>query len=198
MGNTFFNKNNTPLNSNDQPKIELTMLGNWEGTIRMVQRLGPEIKRASIKAQIKVCTTIMQKVKAHIMNQDLGWRPLNKKYATAKSKGKGGWNGILLNYGTYYKNIKVWTKGTQHMVYVGVPKGVYTKTLSGKRNPVEVSVIAGMHEFARGRKLVKRPLWNPTISEIGGSKGIQRIYTNSLIWHLRKAGIDVTPFKKLF
>lgn len=198
MGNTFLNKRNIPLNQGYAPNIEVKLFGNWDKTITTVQQLSPKIKQASIKAQLKVCNVICQKVKSHIMHQDLGWRPLSPAYAKRKAKGKGTWDGVLINYGTYYKNIGLWQIGSRHLVMVGVKRGIYTRTLSGKRSKIDVSTIAAIHEFSSGRKLPRRPLWNPTIAEIGGAKGIKKMYTNSLLWHLRRAGIPVGPFKNLF
>lgn len=178
------------------PRIEIKLLGDWEKTIRILQNLSPKIKKSSVQAQLKVCRLIQKKVKAHIRNQDLGWKALNPSYAERKER-LGLSFKTLMAYGTYYNSIDVWRKNGQPIVFVGVKKGIYTQTLSGKKSKIEVAVIAAIHEFASGGKIPKRALWNPTIQEMGGAKGIKRLYVNSLMYWLRINGVPVKRIQNI-
>lgn len=186
----------TFLRAVDTPRVEVKLFGRWEETIKMVQNLSPAIKIASIAAQMKVCNEILKRVRRHLRNQDLGWRPLSSRYSALKAE--SGLDGrTLIAHGTYYHAIQVWSKGIGHMVFVGVKKGTYGSTASGKKSKIDVARIATIHEFSSGRRIPRRPLWNPTIREIGGVGGIKKMYLNSLMYRLRLLGIPVKPFRRL-
>jgi hypothetical protein len=177
-------------------RIEVKPVGKLDQVIRQVNRLGPDVKEASIKAQKKVANEIAKIVKAHIRNQDLGWAPLSEEYAMRKDI-YGLNSKTLWAYGNYYRAIEVWKPGNTSIVNVGVRKGKYTKTPSGKRSRLEIARIAAIHEFSSGKKIPRRPLWNPTIKQLGGARGLQKMYINSLIYHLRMKGIPITQFRNL-
>lgn len=197
MARTFFNKNNVPLNQGYIPRIEFKLFGQWEETIRTLNKLSPAVKECSLIAQIKICTDICKRVKKHLKNQDLNWEPLSSDYSKRKSEA-GLEGGTLIAYGTYYNNITTWQKGNQHLAFVGVKKGIYTKNLKGKRSKLDVATIAAVHEFSSGRIIPKRPLWNPTIREIGGVSGIKNMYVKHLVGSLRVRGIPVKAYFNIF
>lgn len=197
MARTFFNKTNVPLNTGVIPRIEFKLLGQWDQTIRTIQKLSPSIKMASMIAQIKICKQICKKVKDHLRKQDLNWEPLSEEYAKRKDDA-GLDGGILMRYGNYYNNIEVWQKGQQHFAFVGVRKGIYTRDLRGRRSRIDVATIAAIHEFSTGRKIPRRPLWNPTIAEMGGSLGLKKLYVKHLVGSLRVRGIPVKAFFNVF
>lgn len=196
MGNVF-SKTKVATGSTGRPHLEISLFGDWAKVIKTLQRLSPDIKDASIKAQTKVAKEICKRVKAHLRNQDLSWEELSETYAAKKSE--AGLDGrTLMAYKTYYDAIQTWTKGNQHMVFVGVKKGIYGRNLEGKRTKLEVAAYAAIHEFSSGRRIPKRPLWNPTIKELGGAKGIKKMYLGSLLAHLRLKGIPITEYRNLF
>lgn len=188
-----FRKNT--LNNN---RLQVKLFGQWEEAIRVINRLSPEIKKQSLRAQLKVCEDIKLRVLGHLINQDLDWKSLNKNYSKRKTKNNLD-SRTLIAWGSYYHAIDSWTVGNRHLAMVGVRTGIYTKTLSGKKNPLEVAKIAIIHEFSRGTKIPKRPLWNPTIKEMGGGPGLKKLYSTHLINLLRRAGVPIKPIqKKLF
>lgn len=195
MGRNFITQDK--ISQYGSPRVEISLFGDWDKTIRIIQKLGPSIKQASIKAQLKVCKEIQKVVKAHLRNQDLGWKQLSPEYE-AKKEQKGLDHRILMAWGTYYDSIEVWRKGNQHMVFVGVKKGIYTRDLQGRKSRLDVATIAAIHEFSSGKKIPRRALWNPSIREIGGIKGIQKMYLGSLTYWLRMAGVPVKQFQRLF
>lgn len=177
---TFFTRN-------DVGKLTYKPFGDWAGAVRVFSRLSPEIKVACIRAQEKVGATILKKVKAHLLKQDLPWRPLNKRYK--RSKAKGGWDTrILLATHSYYDNINMWKRSNGWYVFVGVKKGVYGKTMSGKKTAIDIATIAYIHEFSQKAKR-RRPLWNPVIREMGNTPGLKAEFIKRLKTELRRSGL---------
>lgn len=196
MARTFLNVKNVPdLKTLDfVPRAQFKLFGDWEKTIKLLQTLDPKIKKASIAAQMHVCRQIAKRVKAHLVNQDLPWKPLNPKYRERKvSRGLDG--RTLISWAEYYYAIKVWTSGNRHLANVGVKNNVFTRSVEGKKSRLSIAQIAMIHEFSSGRKIPKRPLWNPTLREMGGAKGIKSMYSESLVKQLRKLGVPVKDFK---
>jgi|SRR5882757_5157995 len=197
MARTFFNRINTPTNKKGQQQIKFKLFGQWDKTISVVTQLSPAIKRASLKAQLKICQDIAKRVRKHIKNQDLNWQPLTQEYETRKET--AGLSGRTLEaYGNYYNNIQAWQVSNQNYAYVGVKKGIYTRNISGRRSKYDIATIAAIHELSSGHIIPKRALWNPTIAEMGGAPGLKKEFVKHLIGNLRAKGIPVKPFFNLF
>lgn len=193
MARTFFNRINVPLDQGYIPQIRFKLFGQWDTAIRTLNKLSPAVKEASLAAQLKVCQDICKRVKTHLRKQDLDWEPLNSEYLEKKED--IGFSPLtLIAYGTYYNNIETWQVGNQHLAFVGVRRGIYTKNLRGKRSRLDVATIAAVHEFSNGTKIPRRPLWNPTIREMDGTKGIQKLFVGELRKGLKKRGIPVKDF----
>lgn len=175
--------------------INFKPFGRWDQTMRVIHNLKPAIKAASLAAQMSVCREISRRVKGHLKNQDLSWRPLSPRYLAQKEK-KGYDERILLASGSYYHAIEVFTKGNQKIAFVGVKRGVYGKTLKGKKSRMQIADIAAIHEFSYNAKR-RRPLWNPTIRELGGAKGIKKLYEHYFYNQLKRRGIPLTKVKKI-
>lgn len=188
MGNTLINKGNFNKFIKDDSRLEIKMYGNWDKTIRTIQKLSPSIKACSIKAQLTIGRQIEKKIKDHLLYQDLKWKPLNNQYLDRKEKA-GMDDRTLIGWGTYYHSIKTWQVSNHHLVMVGVRRGIYTKDTSGKRSNLEVAEIAMIHEFTTNPKKVRRPLWNPTLAEMGGARGLKALYIKHLLATLRRNGI---------
>lgn len=197
MARTFLNKTNVALNQGFIPRVEFKLFGQWDETIRVLNKLSPTVKQCSLIAQMKICLQICKMVKNHLKNQDLNWEPLSGEYAKRKEEA-GLEGGTLIAYGAYYNNITAWQKGSQHFAFVGVKKGIYTKNLQGKRSRLDIATIAAVHEFSSGRRVPKRPLWNPTITEIGGAPGLKKLYVKHLVGSLRVRGIPVKAYFNIF
>lgn len=197
MARTFFNKRNIPVSGRSgKPQVSFKLFGQWDEAIRIISRLSPAIKEASLKAQMKICREIAKRVKGHIKNQDLNWQPLSSEYASRKAA--AGLSGNILEaYGNYYNAIQAWQVSNQHFAFVGVKKGMYTRNISGRRSKYDIASIAAIHELSQGRIIPKRPLWNPTIAEMGGSMGLKNAYTEHLINNLRMKGIPISDVRKI-
>lgn len=197
MARTFLNKTNVALGQGFIPRVEFKLFGQWDETIRILNKLSPRIKECSLIAQMKICKEICKRVKGHIKNQDLSWQPLSVNYAKRKSD-HGLDGGILNAYGNYYNNVEAWQKSNQHFAFVGVKKGKYTRGINGKRSKLDIATIAAVHEFSSGRRIPRRPLWNPTIAEMGGAPGLKKLYVKHLVGSLRVRGIPVKAYFNLF
>lgn len=180
-------------------RVKVQLFGQWEEAIRMLNGLGPNIKRASIDAQVVVLTDIKKKVKAHLRNQDIPEmtsKPYNAWYAKTK-RDLSRDPRFLMSSGTYYRSIEVWKVGNFNFAFVGVRNGIRAKTLTGKNSKLDVARIAYMHEMG-GRTLPRRPLWNPTIKEMGGANGIKDLFVQHLYRKLkqRRVPISLSQFTK--
>jgi hypothetical protein len=179
-------------------RLTFELYGEWDKTIRTVQKVGPAVKIAGLYAQMKVASILKKKVIGHLLNQDLGWRALDDKYLAQKAKA-GADTSILMAWNQYYQSIEMWHKSNEHTVFVGVKKGKYTYSVwDNRRSRIDIATIAFIHEFSRGSKIPRRPLWNPTIAEMGGEKGIKDLYVKHLMGKLRVMGIPVKQFKTLW
>lgn len=195
MARTFFNSGKfNEVEEELIPRFKTTLFGDWEKTIKTLNRLSPDIKSASVRAQLRVGNIIKDKVKAHMINQDLGWAPLSRKYAKAKQMA-GADPRTLLAWANYYNNIKAWQVSNQHLIMIGVRAGVYTQTLKGRRSKIDIASIAFIHEFSSGRRVPRRPLWNPTIAEMGGSRGIRDLFKKHFQATMRRRGISFKDIK---
>lgn len=187
-----------PRNSTGGMKLTFELYGEWDKTIRTVQKVGPAVKIAGLYAQMKVATILKKKVVGHLINQDLGWRALDDKYLAQKTKVAADTR-ILFAYNQYYQNIEVWHRSNEHTVFVGVKSGRYTYSVwDNKRSKIDIASIAFIHEFSRGRRVPRRPLWNPTIKEMGGEQGIKDLYVKHLVGKLRVMGIPIKQFKAIW
>jgi hypothetical protein len=151
-------------------RIGFKKIGDWRAVEQAFSELGPNIKRASRRGQNKAADTLLKIVLGHLDRQDLPWVPL--KPQTMLNKGN---DLILLDTYKYRFNIKKWTDN-DGKVLVGVKKGVVYKK---KNKTIEVSKVAAMHEFGFGR-VPKRPLWEPSLRELGGPEGIRNIVAQTL------------------
>lgn len=152
-------------------------MGNWSGVMLKLANLDPMIKRAARSSQYVLGRDIISRVKGHLKNQDLGWKKLAK--STIKRKGHSI---ALLEYGTYYENIRLWQKDL--LVNVGVPQGVKEK------NNTETALMAAFHEYG-AKGVPKRPLWNPTFREMGGSEGIRVRLVRGIKNYLEDRGYNI-------
>jgi len=173
--------------------MRFRLVGEWKRTMDVIQRLPNSMKESSLNAQMKLGEEVIKRVKAHLRKQDLPWPPLHSDTQAKKSRADLDPR-ALIAYGSYYHNIKVWRVGSQKTVLIGVKPGIYTRTYMGKRSKIDIARIAAIHEFSSGKRVPKRPLWNPTIREMGGAQGFKDQFLKSFKAYLRRAGI---PFKHL-
>lgn len=193
MARTFLNKTNRPTSKSGTPIMKIELFGQWDETLSLFHKLGPLVKEASLKAQMKVCTNIVKIVKQHLFNQDLGWIALSPKYEQRKEDA-GLEDATLWAYGKYYESIEAWTSGSRQFAFAGVKRGIYTQEINGQKSKIDIATIAAIHEFSTGRKIPRRPLWNPSIEKMGNTKGIKQMYVNSLVWWLRKSNVPVETY----
>lgn len=159
------------------PEVEL--IGDWNKAINLMYQLPLLIKEGSLKGQIAAAKQFRRIVRRHIRNNgsSLGWVPLKESYK--KKKGRAGFpvNRIYYASGSYYNNIKVWSKDGQ--TFIGVK--ARTKSLSTKSS-LTLGQIARILEYGSdARGIPARPLWIPSFREFGGNKRIQGFIT----WHIR-------------
>lgn len=147
------------------PAIVVEPFGNWQEVEARIAGLPRAIKASAVWGQRKAAEKLVKIVKGHIDNQDLGWTPLKRPELSGDPR-------ILVDYGTYRDNIKTWQKN--YTRYVGVKKDVINHR--GER----VWMVAALHEFMSYHGGPYRPLWGPSVEELGGSKGIAGIIEQAI------------------
>jgi hypothetical protein len=157
---------------------EIRLTGGWPQTQRMVDDLDQIIRLGVYRGKMSAAKKLKEIVKKHIRTSggSLGWAPL--KDSTKEWKARKGYDSsrILYASGTYYRSIKVWSKGSK--VYVGVKNNTYNPY--SKRT---VGQIARMLEYGSiARSIPARPLWLPSFKEMGRNNKVKKL----VLWHIRK------------
>lgn len=151
--------------------IEIKFEGDWRKTKRFLGVLPITVRRAAEEGQRKAAETLVKVVVGHLKKQDLGWEPKS-------DEGHSNDERILIDSGTYLRSIKAWKNRSGYNV--GVPGNTFSP--KGER----VADYAIYNEFGFG-KGPARPLWGPSIQEMGGAKGVQQIIYNTILKQVTKA-----------
>lgn len=149
--------------------IEIKLEGDWRKTRRFLSVLPFTLKSAARAGEKAAAEKLVAIVKSHIRKQDLAWEP--------NADSKSG-DMILVDTGLYLRSIKSWRSTNGYMA--GVPKTVY--------NPdgIRVSDYAIYNEFGFGRGPA-RPLWDPSLREMGGNKGVRDIVLKTIALQVAKS-----------
>lgn len=167
-------------------QIQIKTIGLWQRELRKMRYLPRDIKVSSNWGQQKAAQKLVGIVKGHLEKQDLPWAPL----AESTKRTKYDWR-TLIESETYINNIKAFRKGGVY--YAGVKRGVT------EPNGIETSVVAAMHEFGSGGSgigLPARPLWAPSLKEMGGTRGIRKIVMQAIARKLRLRGWSLDMFSQ--
>lgn len=160
-------------------------VGNWDMYNYLTSHIDKDLHKSAIAGQKKVVEKIASIVKGHLRNQDLGWIPLNKAYASRKK----GDERILINNWRYYEAIK--TENGRDGFEVGVRKGIYYR---GKHGNISIARMATLHEtgtfglWGKPIELPKRPLWGPSIKEFNKQFGVNETIVKEIRKHLKEVG----------
>ena len=141
-------------------------IGEWERVGRLVNDLGPNIKKSQEMSLMRWGLKAERIAKEHISHQDLGWPAL--KPATLTRKISAGYSeNILIETSMYFQSITSWV--SDDTAWCGVQRGVRTKD-----GNVELGMVASVHEFGSSDGTIPaRPLWKPTFME-------------AMLWHAAK------------
>lgn len=158
--------------------IEFKLVGDWRGAQRALDQLPRQVKTAALWGQEKAARKLVRIVKAHIDTQDLGWEP---RAANTNSNDPR----TLVDTEAYYNSIKVWRSSGTY--FAGVKRSEYDS--KGRR----ISDYAIYHEFG-GPNLPRRPLWGPSMVDLGGGRGVRKIVLTAIynkVKLLRAQGFDI-------
>lgn len=168
-------------------------VGKWNEAIRFCSSMGYEVHKKTLTAQWEISKRLRRIVIGHLLAQDLpGWDDLSPRTLRNKKENK---EYKLIDTELYLNNIKVWKQsGT---AYVGIKKGLLYKR---KGNTIEVERVAIWNEFGN-RRVPARPLWNPSIEELGGPDGIRDYIASAIFrrlkWLSRGTPVRVTKSQLL-
>lgn len=161
-------------------------VGNWKGALEFMSQMGYRVKTVTKKEQYAVCKELKERIISHLINQDLNWEPLRP--ATLKRKNPENADLILIDSELYMKSIALIRDGD--FAGVGIKKGAAYRR---KGNFTTVDRVANMLEYGT-MKMVARPLWNPTLEEMGGAKGIRNRIALA-IYHKLQQSSRGTPIR---
>lgn len=141
--------------------MNVKFTGNYDKTKSFAENLDSNIKKALSQSIKKVGMKAEAMAVKHITNQDLGWKPLSKRYLGMKLKStKPKLSEKTLIATTAYEQA-ITTKKTDKGVFIGVLKGVKNE------NGQEIAKYAVINEFgSTARNIPARPLWQPVLSEL--------------------------------
>lgn len=156
----------------DSLNIEIKKIGNWAGAELQYKNLDRTIKMSLMATERLIANKIKAKVRGHMRNQDLPWREASRSKKGPK---------LMIETGTYYNSIKV--RQLNLAITVGVDKDVIHP-----RTHQPIWRIARWQENGtKGKhRIPKRPLWEPSIKEVGGSVGIAAALDAALLTALKK------------
>lgn len=159
--------------------VNVKILGNWKGAVVAYNRMRPEIRKAIVNGQTRYARRLVKVVKGHIIKQDLPWEPA--------SENKRG-NMLMIDTSDYYTSIKYWQKNYE--LYVGVPKHfIHGKT--GK----PLWKVASWQEHGT-KKIPARPLWGPSIEEVGGPTQCFVEVKDSMFSRMAALGVGIWEVSK--
>ncbi len=157
--------------------IEVRLVGDWARVTSLLGDVDDIIRVGSKRGKLAAAKKLQKIVKKHIRTSggSLGWAPLSTK--TIERKDSMGYDGgrILYSSGSYYRSIKVWSKGSK--VYVGVRAN--SRNPYSKRTIGQIARILEYGSMARG--IPARPLWLPSFKELGRNKTVKRL----ILWHVQ-------------
>jgi hypothetical protein len=143
-----------------RPHLIYQKYGDWEGNIRTFEKLSQNFKVALVSAQRREAFAIKKRLLDHVNAQDLGWPERQPKTISGDSR-------ILVDTGQLISAIQVHTLGSGMTVLVGILKGI-----SHNKSRADLVDIMSYHEYGT-INMVERPLFTPTLAEIGGPEGIK-------------------------
>ena len=157
------------------PQITIKKQGNWAGATWNYKMLNKSIRETIVKEEKAIAKELYQRVRAHIRDQDLPWKRPSKNKRGSK---------LMIHWGTYYHSI---TTGSNKLeAWVGVRKGLYHP-----RTGQEIHRIATWQEYGTNshkHKIPKRPLWGPSIEEMGGRQAFVNRVEKKLRAKMKRMG----------
>ena len=157
--------------------IIITKFGPWLEVNAALGSLPILIRESAIWGMRKASERLRKIVIDHIDNQDLGWTKLDPKTVTGDPR-------ILVDTEAYRNAIQSYR--VRWTYFTGVRHNEYNN------RGIRIVDYALAHEYGLGVPI--RPLWEPSIKELGGKRGVQSIVTTVMfnkMQILRSKGISV-------
>lgn len=163
-------------------------VGNWDAAYQFFDEMGYRVKTITLKSQEEIVKKLKKIVVGHLLAQDLNWAPL--RASTKEHKYPKNANLILIDTELYLKSISTFRVGNTWMI--GIKKGIAYRR---RGSFVNVDRVAVLLEYGT-TKMVPRPLWTPSIQELGGAKGIRNYIAKAIYEKLKQRArggpVDIT------
>jgi hypothetical protein len=151
-------------------------VGDWSGVIKFFKDSGIEVRKKTMDAQWEICKKLKSILIRHIIANDLNWANLSPITRANKKENK---NMIYMDTELYINSIQVWRNGLN--AQVGLKKGATYRRKSGS---VSLERVAMWMEYGT-QKMPARPLWAPSIEELGGKEGIRDFVVDAIFRRLK-------------
>lgn len=152
-------------NIRNKDSVTYSKIGPWEAAGEFVRSLPQHLRRSAMTAQEKAARRYLRIIKTHLELQDLPWAPHSSKYSNRTGK-------ILVDSGHMKKAIRYWQY--KYVVYIGIKRGI-----KHRENGQELADIASFHEYGTS-KMPARPLFAPSLEEMGGASGVANIIVKKM------------------
>ena len=156
--------------------LEFTAFGKWDKAVYNMNTLPKTIQRSLLDIQEKTAKKYAAIVKRHIYAQDLESLSGTPK----KNPSQAGDARTLIDTSTYVQSITTWRK--DNIYYAGVKPGIIN--MAG----IEIARIAYWLETGT-RKMEARPVWGPSLVEIGGKGAMEKAIKDRLKQKFKMEGI---------
>lgn len=172
-------------------------IGEWDKVAELTKELKPSLHKAVMEGQKATANKLLEIVRDHLVNQDLGWKPLSEAYASRKRANK---EMILVERWKYFDAIRIEKRGNSYSI--GVRKDRYYVSTNKSRIPLYK--VALFHEgkpqiknlFGKGIKLPVRPLWGPSARELN-KMGIDKFFVKEIRKQLKADGWPSVSLQEL-
>ena len=149
-------------------RLQFKPFGDWNGATWKITKLPVSIKQAVMDGQEAAGNKLIKIVRKHIIAQDL---PSFSQYPKVRPAHLSGVSDLLIDSTNYLQSLAVWRK--QSVLYVGV------KSSAREPNGVETARVAFWLETGT-KTIPARPVWEPSIGEIGDADGLNKIVQKKL------------------
>lgn len=168
--------------------VQIRAFGDWNRAQEFIQNLSPALRASALWGQEKAVKKLVKIVKDHIQQgtvpPGVTWQPLSEK--TTKRKGH---DKFYLDTKDYFRTIGTWREN--YTFYAGVKRGF------NNRNGIEISKLALILEKGVEGRIPPRPLWGPSLEQLGGLQEMRAIVLRAIENKLNQTAAPEWQIKRL-
>jgi len=163
------------------PSPKMVLFGDWVKTQSMLSTIDITMGIGVSAGQQAFAKRLKRLVRKHIRTNGAGispaWPPVSSRYAKYKTKRGGDPFDIYKMSGLYYNSIDVWSNGTNW--YAGLKANTRHSDKKARYTLAQIARI--LESGSSARNIKARPLWSPSLKQLGGTAGVKAL----VLWHVR-------------